>query len=176
MFSDPTLPTTQRSRSPLLKFAEQPTEDQVNPKDGEAQTQEQDGDESYAAAEALPAPEDAGRAAVGSPANQSHGHGRQHFHPSLPSLPAVEEEVRRPGSEATELAGEQAAAESAGLRGEGALEGPSPQGLPSERQQQQLPRSCQDPSVSSQAAAEAPTREDGQGPPEDGGARSTAHT
>lgn len=34
MFSDPTLPTTQRSRSPLLKFAEQPIEDKANPKDG----------------------------------------------------------------------------------------------------------------------------------------------
>lgn len=34
MLSDPTLPTTQRSRSPLLKFTEQPTEDKANPKDG----------------------------------------------------------------------------------------------------------------------------------------------
>lgn len=34
MLSDPTLPTTQRSRSPLLKFAEQPTEDKAKPKDG----------------------------------------------------------------------------------------------------------------------------------------------
>lgn len=174
MFSDPTLPTTQRSRSPLLKFAEQPTEDKVNPKDGEAQTQ--DGDESRAAAaEVLTAPEDGGRAAVSSPANQSHGHRRQHFHPSLPSLPAVEEEeVHRPEREATKLTGEQAAAESAGLRGEGPPEKPSPPGLPSERQQ--LPRSCQDPSASSQAAAEAPTGEDGQEPPEDGGARSTVQT
>ncbi|CAK6433258.1 unnamed protein product [Pipistrellus nathusii] len=175
MFSDPTLPTTQRSRSPLLKFAEQHPEDQVNPKDGEAQMQEQDGDESCAAAEVLTAPEDAGRAAVSSPANQSHGPQRQHFHPSSPSLPAVEEEGHMPGREATKLTGEQAAAEPAGLRGEGPLEGLSQPGLPSERQQ--LPRSCQDPSASSQTAAEeAPTGEDGQEPPEDGGARSTVQT
>lgn len=34
LFSDPTLPTMQRSRSPLLKFIEQPTESKANPKDG----------------------------------------------------------------------------------------------------------------------------------------------
>ncbi|XP_036275252.1 coiled-coil domain-containing protein 149 isoform X2 [Pipistrellus kuhlii] len=175
MFSDATLPTTQRSRSPLLKFAEKHPEDQVNPKDGEAQTQEQDGDESCAAAEVLTAPEDAGRAAVSSPANQSHGPGRQHFHPSSPSLPAVEEEGHRLGREATKLTGEQASAEPVGLRGEGPLEGLSQPGLPSE--QQQLSRSCQDPLASSQTAAEeAPTGEDGQEPPEDGGARSTVQT
>lgn len=34
LFSDPTLPTVQRSRSPLLKFVEQPAENKANPKDG----------------------------------------------------------------------------------------------------------------------------------------------
>lgn len=34
LFSDPTLPTIQRSRSPLLKFIEQPTESKLDPKDG----------------------------------------------------------------------------------------------------------------------------------------------
>ena len=34
LFSDPALPTMQRSRSPLLKFVEQPTENKASPKDG----------------------------------------------------------------------------------------------------------------------------------------------
>lgn len=34
LFSDPSLPTIQQSRSPLLKFIEQPTEDKASPKDG----------------------------------------------------------------------------------------------------------------------------------------------
>ena len=34
LFSDPTLPTVQRSRSPLLKLDEQPTEHKAKPKDG----------------------------------------------------------------------------------------------------------------------------------------------
>ncbi|XP_059530225.1 coiled-coil domain-containing protein 149 isoform X4 [Myotis daubentonii] len=164
MLSDPTLPTTQRSRSPLLKFAEQPTEDKANPKDGEVQTQ--DRDESCAAAEVLTAPEDAGRPAVNSPADESQGHRRKHFHPSLPSLPSVEEEVNSPGRETMKLTGEQAAAEPAGVRGERPVEGLRDEAGP--------PRSCQDPSACSRAAAEAsPAREDGQ---EGGGPRSTVKT
>uniref|UniRef100_G1PQP0 Coiled-coil domain containing 149 n=2 Tax=Myotis lucifugus TaxID=59463 RepID=G1PQP0_MYOLU len=163
MLNDPTLPTTQRSRSPLLKFAEQPTEDKANPKSGEVQTQ--DGDESCAAAEVLTAPEDAGRPAVNSPADESQGHRRKHFHPSLPSLPSAEEEVNRPGRETMKLTEEQAAAEPAGVRGESPVEGLRDEAGP--------PRSCQDPSASSRAAAEAPTREDGQ---EGGGPGSTVKT
>ena len=34
LFSDPALPTMQRSRSPLLKFVEQPAENNASPKDG----------------------------------------------------------------------------------------------------------------------------------------------
>ncbi|KAL0596488.1 Coiled-coil domain-containing protein 149 [Plecturocebus cupreus] len=34
LFSDPTLPSGQRSRSPLLKFVEQPPENKADPKDG----------------------------------------------------------------------------------------------------------------------------------------------
>lgn len=34
LFSDPSLPTIQRSRSPLLKFIEQPTENKANSQDG----------------------------------------------------------------------------------------------------------------------------------------------
>ncbi|XP_055444130.1 coiled-coil domain-containing protein 149 isoform X2 [Bubalus kerabau] len=36
LFSDPALPTMQRSRSPLLKFVEQPTENKASPKDAES--------------------------------------------------------------------------------------------------------------------------------------------
>nr|KAF6386209.1 coiled-coil domain containing 149 [Myotis myotis] len=131
---------------------------------GEVQTQ--DRDESCAAAEVLTAPEDAGRRAVNSPADESQGHRRKHFHPSLPSLPSVEEEVNRPGRETMKLTGEQAAAEPAGVRGERPVEGLRDEAGP--------PRSCQDPSACSRAAAEAsPAREDGQ---EGGGPRSTVKT
>ncbi|XP_008057645.1 coiled-coil domain-containing protein 149 isoform X1 [Carlito syrichta] len=177
LFSDPTLPTIQRSRSPLLKFVEQPAENKVNPKDGEAQKQE--GDESCAAAEALTAPEDAGRPAVNSPANQSCGNQRKLFHPSLPQLPSEEEEVNRLGREIIKLTKEQAAAELQEVRKESPLEGqrgetrPPPQGPASEGD---LPKSHQDSSVSSQPAAEASTLEDGKGIPEGRGTRSTVKT
>nr|XP_020753257.1 coiled-coil domain-containing protein 149 isoform X5 [Odocoileus virginianus texanus] len=89
LFSDPALPTMQRSRSPLLKFVEQPAENKASPKDGEAQKQ----DESCAAPEALAVREDAGRLAVSSPASQGHRNQSKHFHPSLLQVPSEEEEM-----------------------------------------------------------------------------------
>ncbi|XP_073898620.1 coiled-coil domain-containing protein 149 isoform X2 [Castor canadensis] len=122
LFSDPTLPTIQRSRSPLLKFAEQPMEKQMDPKDGEAQKQE--GDESCGTAEALTAPEDTGRPAVSSPANTSHGNQHKHFHhPSLPQLPSEEEEVNRLGREVIKLTKDQVAVELKGVQRESPMEG-----------------------------------------------------
>ncbi|XP_054437973.1 coiled-coil domain-containing protein 149 isoform X1 [Pteronotus mesoamericanus] len=177
LFSDPTLPTTQRSRSPLLKLVEQPTEHKADCKDGEVQTQEQD--ESCAAAEVLTALEDAGRPAVNSPANQSHGNQRKHFHPSLPQLPSEEEGINRLGREIMKLTEEQAAAEPEGVGGESPVEGlrdemgPSPRGLASVRL---LPKSCQDSSESSQPVAQAPTLEDGKEAAEGSGPRSTVKT
>ncbi|XP_011900695.1 PREDICTED: coiled-coil domain-containing protein 149 isoform X2 [Cercocebus atys] len=176
LFSDPTLPSGQRSRSPLLKFVEQPTENKADPKDGEAQKQE--GDESCAAAEALTAPEDAGRPAVNSPANQSHGNQCKLFHPSLPQLPS-EEEVNSLGREIIKLTKEQAAAELEEVRRESPMEGqrsemgPAPLGLAI---QGELPRSHLDSIEASQPAAEASTPEDGKGIPEARGTRSTVKT
>nr|KAF6430870.1 coiled-coil domain containing 149 [Rousettus aegyptiacus] len=176
LFGDPALPAIQRSRSPLLKFVEQPTEVKVNPKDGEAQKQARD--ESCAAAEVLTAPEDAGRPAVNSPANQGHGSQRKHFHPSLPQLPP-QEEVNRLGREIMKLTEEQAAADPEGVgrespvEGQGHETGPSPLSLASKGE---LPKSCQDSFESSQPEAEASTLEDGKESPESGDPRSAMTT
>uniref|UniRef100_A0A8C4LQB5 Coiled-coil domain containing 149 n=1 Tax=Equus asinus TaxID=9793 RepID=A0A8C4LQB5_EQUAS len=176
LFSDPALPTVQRSRSPLLKFVEQPAENKANPKDGEIQKQERD--ESCATAEALTALEDAGRPAVNSPANPSHGNQRKHFHPSLSQLPS-EEEVNRLGREIMKLTEEQAAAEPEGVKRGSPMEGqreemrPSPLGLASKGE---CLKSCQDSSESSQPAAKASTLEDGKETPEGGGTGSVVKT
>uniref|UniRef100_A0A9L0REQ5 Coiled-coil domain containing 149 n=2 Tax=Equus caballus TaxID=9796 RepID=A0A9L0REQ5_HORSE len=176
LFSDPTLPTVQRSRSPLLKFVEQPAENKANPKDGEIQKQERD--ESCATAEALTALEDAGRPAVNSPANPSHGNQRKHFHPSLSQLPS-EEEVNRLGREIMKLTEEQAAAEPEGVKRGSPMEGqreemrPSPLGLASKGE---CLKSCQDSFESSQPAAKASTLEDGKETPEGGGTGSVVKT
>ncbi|KAM8801362.1 coiled-coil domain-containing protein 149 isoform 2-T2 [Rhynchonycteris naso] len=170
LFNDPALTTIQRSRSPLLKGVEQPAETKANPGDGEAQTQAQD--ESWAAAEALTAQEDAGRPAVNSPANQSHGNQRKHFHPSLPRFPSEEEEVNRLGREIMKLTEEPAPAEPAGGGRESPAEGlldearPTPPSLASGGQ---LPKSRQDTSESSQPSAEASPLEDSEETPEGGG-------
>ncbi|XP_066892437.1 coiled-coil domain-containing protein 149 isoform X6 [Kogia breviceps] len=167
LFGDPALPTTQRSRSPLLKFVEQLTENKASPKDGEAQKPERD--ESRAAAEALTVREDAGRPAVSSPANQSHRNQRKHFHPSLPQLPSEEEEVNRLGREIVNLAEEQAAAKPEGVTSESSVESrrdkmaPSPPGLAANGS---CPKPCPDSAESSQPAAEAPTLEDGKERPQ----------
>ncbi|KAM9238031.1 coiled-coil domain-containing protein 149 isoform 2-T2 [Dugong dugon] len=179
LFSDPTLPTIQRSRSPLLKFTEQPTQSTANPKSGEVQTQEQD--ERCAAAEVLTAPEDARRLAVRSPANQNPGNQHKQFHPSLPQLPS-EEEVNRLGREIIKLTKEQAAAEPEGDRRESPESptegqqnelGPSLLGLAS---QGELPKSCLDSSEASWPAPRDPTLEDDNRTPEGGGPRSTMKT
>ncbi|XP_008591841.1 PREDICTED: coiled-coil domain-containing protein 149 [Galeopterus variegatus] len=175
LFSEPALPTIQRSRSPLLKLVEQPTENKVNPKDG--QVQKQAGDESCAAAEALTAPEDAGKPAVSPPASQSHGSQHRHFLPSLPQLPCEEEEISRLGREIIKLTKEQAAAELEGVRRESPMAGqrretgPSPPYLASKGQ---LPKRCPDSFESSQP--EASTLEDGEGIPGQGGPRSAVKT
>ncbi|XP_046279523.1 coiled-coil domain-containing protein 149 isoform X1 [Marmota monax] len=177
LFSDPALPTTQRSRSPLLKFVDQPTETRVNPKDGEAQKQE--GDESLAAAGVLTAPDDAVRPAVSSPANPSPGNPREHFHPSLPQLPSAEGEVNRLGREIIKLTKEQAAAGLEEVRRESPTEGRrsepglSPQGLASGGE---LSTSPLDRLEATKPVAEDSTREDGAGVPEGGDTKSAVPT
>ncbi|XP_019309135.1 coiled-coil domain-containing protein 149 [Panthera pardus] len=177
LFGDPAVPTIQRSRSPLLKFIEQPAENKTNSKDGEIQTQERD--ECRAATEALTAPEDAGRPAISSPANQSHGNQCNPFHPSLPQVPSEEEEMNRLGREITKLTEAQAEAEPEGARRAGPGEaqrnemGTATLGLTSRGE---APKSCQGPTESSQAAAEASAAEDSKETLEGAGRRSPVKT
>ncbi|XP_068831220.1 coiled-coil domain-containing protein 149 [Capricornis sumatraensis] len=173
LFSDPALPTMQRSRSPLLKFVEQPTESKASPKDGEAQKQ----DESCAAPEALAVREDARRLAVSSPASQSHRSQSKPFYPSLLQLPSEEEEANRLGRETVKLTEEQAAAGPEGVRRESPVEGqreemgPSPPGLTADGP---CPKPCQDSSESSQPEAEVSTLEDDEDTAEGGGGTRSA--
>ncbi|XP_047422201.1 coiled-coil domain-containing protein 149 isoform X2 [Sciurus carolinensis] len=177
LLSDSALPTIQRSRSPLLKFVEQPTETRVNPKDGEVQKQE--GDESCAAAGVLTAPDDAVRPAVNSPANPSPGNPREHFHPSLPQLPSAEGEVNRLGREIIKLTKEQAAAGLEGVRRESPTEGRRGElglSLPGLASSGELPTSLLDSLESTQPTAEDCTWEDGKGVPEGGDTESAVQT
>lgn len=127
----------------------------------------------------LTAPEDAGRPAVNSPANQSHGNQHKHFHPSLPQLPSEEEDVNRLGREIMKLTEEQAAAEPEGDGRESPVAGHrneiglSRLGLASKGE---LPKSCQDSCESSQPEAKASTMENGKETPEGGGPQSTLKT
>ncbi|XP_057584129.1 LOW QUALITY PROTEIN: coiled-coil domain-containing protein 149 [Hippopotamus amphibius kiboko] len=171
LFGDPALPAMQRSRSPLLKFIEPPTESKASPKDGEAQKQER--------GESRAASEGAGRPAVSSSANQSHRNQRKHFHPSFPQLPSEGEEVNRLGREIVKLTEEQAAAAPEAVTRERPAEsqrdemGPSPPGLTADGS---CPKPCPDSSESSQPAAKATTLEDGKERPEGGGTGSTMKT
>ncbi|XP_077632704.1 coiled-coil domain-containing protein 149 isoform X2 [Crocuta crocuta] len=177
LFSDPALPTIQRSRSPLLKFIEQPTENKANSKDGELQKQERD--ESRAATEALTAAADAGRPAISSPANQSHGNRCSPFHPSLPRVPSEEEDIHGLGREIMKLTETQAAGEPEGARRVGSGEaqrnemGTATLGLTSTGQ---APKSCQGCIGSSQAAAEASAAEAGKETVEAAGRKSPVKT
>ncbi|XP_019060990.1 coiled-coil domain-containing protein 149 isoform X4 [Fukomys damarensis] len=161
LFREPALSTTPRSRSPLLKCVEQPTENQPSPKDGEDQQQE--GDERPVAAEALTAPEDAGRPAVSSPANLSHRSQREHFHPSLPRLPSEEEEVNRLGREIIKLTTEQAAAEPEGVRRGSPLEGWRSLSTVGLAFKVELPKPLLDSLEPAQPSTEAAVLEDGKG-------------
>uniref|UniRef100_A0A8C7B8J8 Coiled-coil domain containing 149 n=1 Tax=Neovison vison TaxID=452646 RepID=A0A8C7B8J8_NEOVI len=173
LFSDPALPTIQRSRSPLLKFIEQPTENKENSEDGEAQRPERD--ESRAATEAWIAPEDAGRPAGRSPATQSHGNQCNPFHPSSPRVASEEEGMDRLGGERMKLT----EAEPEGVRRASLGEtqrhelDTAPPGLASKGE---VPTSCLGSFESSQAAAEASSPEDSKETPEGGGMRSAVKT
>ncbi|XP_047422205.1 coiled-coil domain-containing protein 149 isoform X5 [Sciurus carolinensis] len=185
LLSDSALPTIQRSRSPLLKFVEQPTETRVNPKDAQGmvsfsgEVQKQEGDESCAAAGVLTAPDDAVRPAVNSPANPSPGNPREHFHPSLPQLPSAEGEVNRLGREIIKLTKEQAAAGLEGVRRESPTEGRRGElglSLPGLASSGELPTSLLDSLESTQPTAEDCTWEDGKGVPEGGDTESAVQT
>lgn len=121
LFSDTTLPTLQRSRSPLLKFVELPTEKKANLKDGELLNEE---DESQPVSKALVVLEDTGRPAGLSPRNQNHGTKDQPTHPSLPKLPSEAEAANRPDEEVVKLAEYQAGEDLEDIRSESPLESP----------------------------------------------------
>nr|XP_055182654.1 coiled-coil domain-containing protein 149 isoform X2 [Nyctereutes procyonoides] len=155
LFSDPSLPI-QRSRSPLLKFIEQPTENKANSQDGE--DPKPDGDESRGA------PEDAGRPAVRAPASQSH---RDRCDPSVAS---EEEGTDRLSGEITTMTEAQTALEPEGLS----------RASPGVAQRHQMacrgdaPKSRPGSFESSQAAAGASAPGDSKEPPGGGGAGRSA--
>ncbi|XP_042530678.1 coiled-coil domain-containing protein 149 isoform X2 [Dipodomys spectabilis] len=170
LFNDSTLPNTQRSRSPLLKFAEQPLKKQMDAKEGEAQQQE--GDERCGSVAALTAPEDAAavRPAVSSLAKASLGKQRTCFHhPSFSHLPS-EEEVNRLGREVIKLTEEQAAAGLDGVRRESPMEGqrsePGPP-TPGLAYHREGPRSLLGDLETAQPGMEASSRESREEIPED---------
>lgn len=108
LFSDPALPAVQRSRSPLLKFVEPPTENKESTRDGETRKQERD--EGCAAAEALTVPGVAGKPAVSSPTQPSSKNQNSCFpHPLLPQPPS--EDVTTVGKGITQLTDGQEAAD-----------------------------------------------------------------
>ncbi|KAM4854625.1 coiled-coil domain-containing protein 149 isoform 2-T2 [Thomomys bottae] len=174
LFSDS---NTQRSRSPLLKFTEQPLKKPMDAREGEAAQQEVD--ESSGSVAALTAPEDATlRPAVSSLAKVSLGKQRTCFHhPSFSHIPS-EEEVNRLGREVIKLTEEQAAAELEGGRRESPMEGhgnepgPPRPGLAYHRER---PRSLLGGLESTQPMTEASFREDGEGN-QDGDTRPTQQT
>ncbi|XP_031964854.1 coiled-coil domain-containing protein 149 isoform X2 [Corvus moneduloides] len=87
-FSDPTLPVIQRSRSPLLAFADKPQRTEVQEQKGER-------DETYAVASESLAPEGT---------NLNNRNQNKHFYPSLPQLPSEEEDINKLGSQIIKLA------------------------------------------------------------------------
>ncbi|XP_075400590.1 coiled-coil domain-containing protein 149 isoform X1 [Tenrec ecaudatus] len=164
LFNEPTLPSLQRSRSPLPRLTEQPSESTEDPQSGEFQ---KPGLERHASAEVLPALEDAERLAVSCPADQSP-HGR--FHPSLAPRPSEEQAaVSGPGREITTWTKEQAAAEPEGdtrekpKKGQLTKMGPSLLGLAP--QQREPPNSSSEPSNPPPEDDRGPQRAEVQGAP-----------
>ncbi|XP_033369458.1 coiled-coil domain-containing protein 149 isoform X2 [Parus major] len=98
-FSDPTLPVIQRSRSPLLAFADKPQKTEVQEQKGEC-------DETYAVASESLAPEGT---------NLNNRIQNKHFYPSLPQLSSEEEDINKLGSQIIKLT----VAELEGKRGGG---------------------------------------------------------
>ncbi|XP_038201985.1 coiled-coil domain-containing protein 149 isoform X1 [Arvicola amphibius] len=176
LFSDPTLPAIQRSRSPLLKFVEQPTENKESTGDGATQKQERD--EGCAAAEALTVPEDAGKPAVSSLTQPSSKNQCSCFpHPPLPQPPS--EDITTVGKGTTQLTDGQEAAGLEEVTREALTEeqrrdlGPSPPSLAS---QGKGTTALQDHLPSVQPEAKAASVEGDRGVSESRDTRSTVQT
>nr|XP_023959294.1 coiled-coil domain-containing protein 149 isoform X5 [Chrysemys picta bellii] len=120
-FSDPTLPVLQRSRSPLLTFADKPQQNQAQRHEAK---QNGKPDEIYAVSTELTVPEEAATVYDNSQANINNSNQTKPFHPSLPKFPSEEEEINSLGSKIIKLT-EQAAAELEGSRTESLPEGRS---------------------------------------------------
>ncbi|CAM5141636.1 unnamed protein product [Natator depressus] len=121
-FSDPTLPVLQRSRSPLLTFADKPQQNQAQRHEAK---QKGKPDEIYAVSTELTVPEEAAKVYNNSQANINNSNQNKPFHPSLAQFPSEEEEINSLGSEIIKLTEEQAAAELEGSGRESLLEGQS---------------------------------------------------
>ncbi|CAO2639940.1 Coiled-coil domain-containing protein 149, partial [Lemmus lemmus] len=176
LFSDPTLPAVQRSRSPLLKFVEKPTENKESTRDGETQKQERD--EGCTAAEALTVPEDAGKPAVSSPTQPSSKNQCSCFpHPLLSQLPS--EDITTVEKGITQLTDGQEAADLEEVTREALTEeqrcdpGPSPPSLAS---QGKCTTVLQDHLPSMQPEAKASSVEGDRGVLESRDTRSTVQT
>ncbi|KAJ6659378.1 hypothetical protein lerEdw1_019110, partial [Lerista edwardsae] len=102
-FNDPTLPVSQRSRSPLLGFPGEQTGDL---------------EEMRTVKTELTLPEKMAGVSDDSHTNQNSGNGTNHFHPPLPQFPSEEDDANRFGNEIIKLTEEQAAAELKGDRAE----------------------------------------------------------
>ncbi|NXT69971.1 CC149 protein, partial [Chaetops frenatus] len=92
-FSDPTLPVTQRSRSPLLAFADKPQRTEVQGEHPKSE-QKRECDETCAVASESLAPEGT---------NLNNRIQNKHFYPSLPQLPSEEEDINKLGSQIIKL-------------------------------------------------------------------------
>ncbi|GAB1289651.1 Coiled-coil domain-containing 149 [Apodemus speciosus] len=172
LLSDQTLPTIQRSKSPLLKFVEQPTENKESAGDGEIQKQE--GEESCGAAEALTVPEEAGRPAASSTAPRSDRDQHAAFHhPAVPRPPS--EEGSTLGRESMPLTdGQEAADLEEAPTGEQRCEpGLSPSSLAS---QEEYTTTLQDHLPSTQPEVKASSVGGDRGVSEDGDTRSAVQT
>ncbi|XP_007535181.1 coiled-coil domain-containing protein 149 isoform X2 [Erinaceus europaeus] len=172
LFSDPTLPTIQRSRSPLLKFVELSPESKENLKDGEAGKEGSDG--SCTPATGSTAPENTGRPTVNSTVTQSPGSAGPLVPPLVSLLPSEQEEGNGLGRESGEMTEAQALANSEGVSPESPLENlrekmESP--LPSPASQGERSKSGQNPFE----AADTP-QEDSKVSPEGGGTRGAVKT
>ncbi|XP_067154275.1 coiled-coil domain-containing protein 149 isoform X2 [Apteryx mantelli] len=117
-FSDPTLPVTQRSRSPLLAFTDKPQQTEV-------QEQKVEHDETCALARELMASEETDKDSVNSPTNLNNSNQNKRFNPSLPQLPSEEEQISKLGSQIIKLSEEQAVTELEGKRTENSVGGPN---------------------------------------------------
>uniref|UniRef100_A0A6I8PFU9 Coiled-coil domain containing 149 n=1 Tax=Ornithorhynchus anatinus TaxID=9258 RepID=A0A6I8PFU9_ORNAN len=157
-FSDPSLPATERSRSPLLRFLERPTESKVHPKDAEHKREPEDGCAAVTA-------ESRARTFGHSFTEQGSGSQQDCSHLMLPQLPPERDEINTLGSEVIKLTEERAAADP----GKERLEDPGLRSSGSDRPRPGPPNEGETPPASSPDSLPLSTPSDlGGGPTGDG--------